>query len=350
MTAADAALERVRGATHWALINGGSLATVRADVERLSAAGARGVFAPQVFAPPWAMLGAAAACSDLELASGIAMAFVRSPLETAMAALDLDRLSGGRFSLGLGSSVRDWTEGRFGVPSSRPVARLRELVALIRQMVDPEGQAGIGRFEGDFYSIDLRGTRLPRPTRPRLPVLVAPMRAAMTEMAAEVSDGIIGHPVWTPSWIRGQVKDAVDRGLAKAGRQRSELRITAWMRVAITEDIDQGRRDAKVGLPFYIAQPQYESYFDDLGLGDDVRRVREAAAAGAGPADLAASVSDAVADELLLIGPPDVVAARLAPVLDVVDDLCLAPPNGLPSAATRVYEDAIHAHLLPGSA
>ena len=163
MTASDAPLDRVRGATHWALLGGGSVDAVRADVDRFVTAGVSGVFAPQVFAPPWAMLGAAASCGDLEIASGIAMAFVRSPLETAMAALDLDRLSGGRFSLGLGSSVRDWTESRFGVASSRPVARLRELVQLIRRLTDPEQQAEIGKFDGEFYQLDLRGTRLPRP-------------------------------------------------------------------------------------------------------------------------------------------------------------------------------------------
>ena len=129
------------------------------------AAGVSGVLVPQIFAPPWAALGAAAACDeDIELASGIAMAFVRSPLETAMAALDLDRLSGGRFTLGLGSSVRAWNVDRFGVDYDRPVARLRELVGLVKRMVTLDEQPTIGRFEGEFWHVDLDGIRLPRPT------------------------------------------------------------------------------------------------------------------------------------------------------------------------------------------
>src|SRR3990170_6849524 len=98
--------------------------------------GMEGVFAPQVYGPPFVPLAAAAAVTQrVKLASGIALAFTRSPFETAMAAMDLDRLSGGRFILGLGTSVRSWSEGFFGMPYDRPLGRLREVVAIIRAVV-----------------------------------------------------------------------------------------------------------------------------------------------------------------------------------------------------------------------
>jgi alkanesulfonate monooxygenase SsuD/methylene tetrahydromethanopterin reductase-like flavin-dependent oxidoreductase (luciferase family) len=307
------------------------------------------VLVPQIFAPPWAALGAAAACDeDVELASGIAMAFVRSPLETAMAALDLDRLSGGRFTLGLGSSVRDWNVRRFGVEYDRPVSRLRELVGLVKRMVTVDDQPRIGRFRGSFWSVDLDGIRLPRPVRPTLPITVAPLRPAMTEMAAEVADGILGHPVWSPRWIAGEMHAAVERGLARADRQRTDIRITAWLRVAITDDVEQGRDDARLGIPFYASLRQYDSYFEALGLATDARRLQDLAESGAPAAEQSAAVSDAMADELVMIGPADEVAARIAEVLDVVDDVCITPPNGLPPERTRLYDEAIAAHLLPG--
>lgn len=344
------ATARVRAARHWAFLPQGRLATIRGEVERLRTAGVAGVLVPQIFAPPWAALGAAAACDDdVELASGIAMAFVRSPLETAMAALDLDRLSGGRFTLGLGSSVREWNVERFGVAYDRPVARLRELVGLVKRMVTVDEQPRIGRFEGEFWSVDLDGIRLPRPTRPTLPVTVAPLRAAMTEMAAEVADGILGHPVWSPRWIGGEVRAAVARGLARAGRSREDVRVTAWLRVAITDDVEQGRADARPGIPFYASLAQYDSYFEALGLAADARRLQDLAASGAPPAAQAAAVSDAMADELVIIGPAHEVASRVAEVLDVVDDLCITAPTGLPPERTRMYDDAIAAHLLPGA-
>ncbi len=343
------ATSRVRSARHWAFLPQGRLASIRGEVDRVRAAGVSGVLVPQIFAPPWAALGAAAACDeDIQLASGIAMAFVRSPLETAMAALDLDRLSGGRFTLGLGSSVRAWNVDRFGVDYDRPVARLRELVGLVKRMVTIDEQPTIGRFEGEFWTVDLAGIRLPRPSRSTLPITVAPLRAAMTEMAAEVADGILGHPVWSPRWIAGGMREAVERGLARAGRTRADVRITAWLRVAITDDVEQGRADAKVGIPFYASLRQYDSYFAALDLAADARRLQDLAEAGAPPAEQAMAVSDALADELVIIGPPPVVAAQVASVLDVVDDVCITPPNGLPPERTRHYDDAITDHLLPG--
>jgi probable F420-dependent oxidoreductase len=348
MTSSDP-VARVRAAHHWALLMPGRAESVRAGVERLAAAGARGLVVPQIFAPPWATLGAAAMAGDLDLASGIALGFVRSPMETAMAALDLDRLSGGRFTLGLGSSTRAANEDRFGVPYDRPIARLRELTTLVRRMVSGDEQGGIGRFEGEFWHVDLTGVRLPRPTRASIPIYLAPLREAMTEMSAEVADGIFGHPVWSPSWITGPVREAVERGLARSGRRREAFRVVAWMRVVITDDREQGLRDAKAGIPFYASLRQYESYFDAIGLGPDARALMELTEAGAPPADLAAAVSDAMVEELVPVGTVEEVAARIAPVLDVADELLLAPPNGLPAEQSRAYEAAIAEQLLPGA-
>jgi alkanesulfonate monooxygenase SsuD/methylene tetrahydromethanopterin reductase-like flavin-dependent oxidoreductase (luciferase family) len=135
------------------------------------------------------------------------------------------------------------------------------------------------------------------------------------------------------------MRAAVDRGLARSGRQRSDLRITAWLRVAITDDIERGRDDARIGLPFYASLRQYDSYFDALGLAADARRLQDLAESGAPPAEQVASISDAMVDELVIIGPPDDVAARIAAVLDVVDDVCITPPNGLPADRSRWTHD-----------
>jgi alkanesulfonate monooxygenase SsuD/methylene tetrahydromethanopterin reductase-like flavin-dependent oxidoreductase (luciferase family) len=327
---------------HWAHLQPGPAAAVRAEVARLTDMGIGGVLVPQVLAPPWATLGAVAMCDDrVELASGIAMGFVRSPLETAMAGLDLDRLSGGRFTLGLGSSVRAWNVDRFGVPYDRPVSRLRELVALVRRLTSADEQPRAGRFEGDFWTVDMSGVRLPKPVRPRLPISLAPLRAPMIELAAEVADGILGHPIWSPRWIATEVRAAIERGLERSGRARSDVRVTAWLRVAVTDDHEQGLHDAKLGLPFYASLRQYDSYFVSLGLAGDARRVQD------DPSP--ASVSDALAEELVLIGSDDEVTARIAEVLDVADDLCLSAPAGVPPERAHAYERAIETIVRGGS-
>ena len=108
-------------------------ALLTAQAQQLEALGLEGLFAPQVYGPPFVPLAAAAAVtSKVRLATGIALAFTRSPFETALAAIDLDRISNGRFTLGLGTSVQSWSEGFFGMPYGKPVEHLREVVEIVR--------------------------------------------------------------------------------------------------------------------------------------------------------------------------------------------------------------------------
>ena len=118
--------------------------------------GMQGLFAPQVYGPPFLPLATAAAVTErVQLASGIAIAATRSPFETAMAALDLDRISGGRFILGLGASVLAWSRGVFGAPEHKPLAHLRETVAAVRHIVSG-AHKGLEPFEGDYFRADFR--------------------------------------------------------------------------------------------------------------------------------------------------------------------------------------------------
>src|ERR1700710_715454 len=107
-----------------------------AAVARYESAGLEGIWSSQTFGAPFLPLSAAAAVSDrIKLGTGIALAFVRSPLETACNIMDLDLLSGGRAILGLGSSAQSLTEGAFGMPYGKPLRHMREVIGLIRQIV-----------------------------------------------------------------------------------------------------------------------------------------------------------------------------------------------------------------------
>src|SRR5437667_2444550 len=120
-------------------------------------AGLEGLFAPQVYGPPFVPLAAAAAVTTrVKLASGIALAFARSPFETAMAAIDLDRISGGRFILGLGCSIRSWSEGFFGMPYGRPLEHMREVVEIIRLIIAKAHTGEVPRLDGPCNRRDAR--------------------------------------------------------------------------------------------------------------------------------------------------------------------------------------------------
>ena len=124
----------------WAPIGRGSAATLADRCRELEDRGYGGVIGNQVYGPPWAPLAVAAtATTRLGLESGIAMSFVRSPFETACAALELDQISGGRFTLGLGTAPQTWSEDYFDAGFDHPIARLGEVIDIIRTVNDAAG-------------------------------------------------------------------------------------------------------------------------------------------------------------------------------------------------------------------
>jgi len=125
-----------------------------------------GVWAPQLHAPPFVTLAAVAMASPrLKIGSGIALAFTRSLAETALSALDLDRLSGGRMVLGLGTGVRLWNERTHGIVYGKPVAHLREVVETVRAIIEKGATGDLGVIDGAYHKLDLRGFRSAKPVR-----------------------------------------------------------------------------------------------------------------------------------------------------------------------------------------
>ena len=144
----------------WAPLPKGTATQIAEAAKAMEAKGYAGAIANQVYRPPWAALAISAAqTTELGLEAGIAMAFVRSPFETACAALELDRLSEGRFTLGLGTAPGPWTEQYFGEEFSPPVGRLREVIDIIRLVNDAaiDGAPSLPCYEGDHYQVSCEG-------------------------------------------------------------------------------------------------------------------------------------------------------------------------------------------------
>jgi len=186
-----------------------------------------------VYGPPFITLAAAAVSTErVKLASGIAIAPVRSPFETAMSAVDMDHLSGGRFILGLGTSVHAWTSGVFGTPKYKPVSHLRETVAAVRHIV-----AGAHKRARAF-----RGRVLPR----RLPRAAADRpagarahpdldrRAALEARRAGRRGRRRTHRPSDVSakWTLEKMKPEFEGELARAGRKRDAVEVNLWPWVA----------------------------------------------------------------------------------------------------------------------
>jgi len=187
-----------------------------AQAAQFESMGLEGLFAPQVYGPPFIPLATAAgATSRVRLATGIALAFARSPFETAVAAMDLDRISGGRFTLGLGTSVRAWSEGFFGMEYGKPLDHIREVVNIVRLVISKSHTGELKRFDGTYYRLDFSQFQsLNAPVRIDLPVWIACLRTPLIRLAAEIADGVIGHPIWSIEWatkkVQADLKAAAD--------------------------------------------------------------------------------------------------------------------------------------------
>jgi probable F420-dependent oxidoreductase len=290
-----------------------------AEIERL---GFDGVGVTETNGNPFlAAAQAAEATSGVRVTTAIALAFPRSPMDLAYTAWDLQTLAAGRFALGLGSQVRAHVERRFSAPFSHPAARMRELIQALAAIWDSWQGGGELDFRGEFYS----HTLMPPNFRPasreqqRPPVLLAAVRPLMTEVAGEVADGFLGHAFCTAEVLREVTLPALERGLQRSGRSRSELELTAAVFVAPT---DREWEACRGRVAFYGSTPGYRHVLDHHGLGALHEALRERARRGRW-----GEMADLVEDDVLELfavrgtGPEAIaraVAERVAGVADRV--------------------------------
>lgn len=316
-------------------------APVLVEVARQAEArGLAGLFAAQVYGPPWIPLAAAAVATErVQLASGVAIASARSPFETAMAALDMDRLSDGRFVLGLGASIQAWTRGVFGAPEHQPLAHLRETVAAVRHVIR-DAHRGLAPFEGRWYRADFAELQpTAPPLREEIPIWIAALRGPAVRLAAEVAQGVMGHPMWSIDWAVERIQPDLAAGLGKAGRKREEVDLNLWLWCAPNDDTEEAIEDSRATVAFYAGMEQYESFFAAHGYRDQARRLQEQVRrreVGANR-DL---VPDAMVQTFVLCGKPADVERRVERAWTVADSMCLVPPfHGLsPEKVVRYGE------------
>lgn len=284
--------------------------------------------------------------SRATIGTGIAWAFARSPMITALTALDLDELTGGRFVLGLGSGVRRLVESWHGLPFDRPVDRLAQTVHAIRSVI--AGAAAGTAFEGggELASTSVRGWERPFPViRGRIPVYLAAVGPRMCRLAGEVADGWLGHELGSPRYLREVVLPQIAAGLRAAGRRREDIDLVPSACCVIHPDGREARRRAAGLVGFYASVKTYESFFEFHGFAAEAAAVRAAFAAGDVDA-MTAAVSEEMVDALTLAGTPDEVEAKLAGYAGLADAIKLSPPtHNVAPAVTREAQSAIITHL-----
>lgn len=278
--------------------------------------------------------------------TGIAWAFSRSPMMTALTALDLDELSGGRFALGLGSGVRRLVEDWHGLPFDQPVARLEQTVEAIRAVV--AGAAAGTAFEGggELASTRVRGWERPFPVvRDRIPIYLAAVGPRMCELAGRTADGWLGHELGSPRYLRERILPHIEQGLRDAGRDRADIDLVPSACCVIHPDGREARRRAAGLVGFYASVKTYDDFFAFHGFAREAEAVRQAFAAGDVPA-MTAAVTEEMVDALTLAGTAEEVRRKLDGYAGLVDGIKLsAPTHNVDPEVTREAQQGIIAHL-----
>lgn len=336
----------VKDKRYWGFVTADvPVAVLTAQAKMQEDAGLEGLMAAQLYSTPFIPLAAAAtATSRVRLLSGIALAFTRSPYETALAAIDMDRISGGRFTLGLGCSVRALSEEVYGMPYGRPLEHMREVVEVIRMVISKAHTGELEGYEGVYHRHDFRGLQWlapPPPLRTDLPIWVAALRGPLVSLAAEIADGVMGHPIWSVPWATTRIPEALDRGLKRGGKQRSDIEFQVGLFVAVSSDRAEAINDARATVALYASAAQYEEYFAAHGFREEARRLQDAVQGG-DYQSAAHLVPDEMAETFVVCGTRDEVRKKIEPVWEVADSLLLVPPAyGLPPEKLMAYAGAI---------
>lgn len=248
----------------------------------------------------------------IKLATGIVNVFSRSPALIAQTAASLDRISGGRFVLGLGTSGHQVIGGWHGVPFERGVRRLRETMEVVRTVLRRERLV----YHGEIFDLEMGLKLITHPLRDRIPIYLATLTPSGVALAGEVADGWL--PVFfSPRHFEREIRPQLEKGAARAGRPLSELSICVSQPVVITDDVEAGRDAVRAGMALYIGGmgSRGTNFYNDLcaryGYEAEARTIQELYLDGR-KRDAAAAVPDAFVDEVALVGPKELIADRLA--------------------------------------
>jgi probable F420-dependent oxidoreductase len=237
----------------------------------------------------------AVAAPELDLCTGVAVAFPRSPMISAQVAWELQEATNGRFRLGLGTQVKTHTVRRYAAPFAPPGPRLRDYVLAVK--------ASFAAFRGQpldhhgpFYELTFLSPQWsPGPIAPPDPkVDIAAVNPWMLRMAGEVADGVHIHPLGYPGYLTETAVPNIAAGASAAGRSPDNIALIVPAMTIVgdsDEERDRDRTRLRAALSFYGSTPNYAFIWDEAGFEGTTARLRERQKAG-DLAGMAAQITD----------------------------------------------------------
>ncbi len=315
-----------------------SLASVPARARELEQLGYDGCFAFEGPHEPFMPLLLAAEHTErLDIATGLAIAFARTPMTVANLAHDLHVYSGGRLILGLGSQIKPHIERRYSCAWSKPAARMREFVLALRAIFACWNDGAPLRFEGEFYTHTLMPPMFrPGASKHGAPrIMLGGVGPKMVEVAGEVADIMLAHPLNTERYIADTLLPALRRGAARTDNRVELACQTLVVTGANERDYLTNREATRAQVAFYASTPAYRVVLEAEGWGELQPELRAMTKANRW-ADMTSLVTDEVLDRIAVCGAPeDIPAALRARYGPVAARIGLAAPYALDDRCVR---------------
>ena len=291
---------------------------------------------------------AAARTSTIGVGTAIMQIPARTPATTAMTAITLDHLTGGRFRLGLGTSGPQVSEGWHGADFSKPLARTREYIEIVREILRREKPL---EFQGSHYRVPLPGgtglgkplKTIVHPRRSDLPIYLAAIGPRNVSLAAEIADG------WLPTFYAPShaevFRASIDEGLAKAGKRREAFDIAPFAPVIVGEDVQACRDLVKPTIALYVggmgarSKNFYNSLVARYGYEDAAATIQDLYLDGK-KGEAAMAVPDELVDDVALVGPTTRIADRLQAWREAGIDTLIA--GAFQAEALQALAEATH--------
>jgi probable F420-dependent oxidoreductase len=274
---------------------------------------------------------AANASHQIELGTSVAIAFSRSPMETAQTSWDLQDLSAGRFVLGLGTQVKAHITRRFSMPWDRPAARLREYILALRAIWESFQTEVPLQFEGEFYRHTLMTPFFnPGPIEhPEIPLYIAGVNTRLAELAGELCEGFHVHPFHSPEYVRKTVIPAIAEGARQANRDLDQVTLATSAFVITGENRESAteqRESVRAQISFYASTPTYRTVLEAHGWEEVGERLETMAREKKWP-EMPALITDEMLAAFAIEAAPDEIGPALKERYDgLIDRVALYLP------------------------
>jgi len=247
------------------------LADVADEARRLERMGFGALWSFETSRDPFLpLLQVALATKSIRMGTNIAVAFARTPFSMAMTAWDLQRASGGRLFLGLGTQVRAHVERRFSVEFDHPAARVTDYIRCLRAIWDNFQSGSKPDYEGPYYRFKLMNEMFTGGAieHPHIPVFLAGVNPRMARAAGEAADGFSVHPMHSPEYLREVVRPAIDEGARTRGKTVEDIVLVSdcFMVQGSTESERSGAEQrVRRQIAIYASTPSYRGFLEFHG-------------------------------------------------------------------------------------